>query len=147
MKLLFLFKMKTKIYISREQNKNKRILGYSRMLKQLYPIILFAYNRPWHTEQVLIALKNNQLADQSHLIIFVDGPKDTATPEQRRNIEEVRQVVHKEKWCGSVEYHIAETNIGCRNSIIQGISMVLENTKQRLCWKMTLLLLPIFLNI
>lgn len=93
---------------------------------KLYPIILFAYNRPWHTEQVLRALKNNQLADQSHLIVFVDGPKITATTEQRRNIEEVRQVVKKEKWCGSVEYHIAETNIGCRNSIIAGISQVLS---------------------
>jgi len=146
MKLLFLFKMKTKIYISREQNKNKRILGYSRMLKQLYPIILFAYNRPWHTEQVLIALKNNQLADQSHLIIFVDGPKDTATPEQRRNIEEVRQVVHKEKWCGSVEYHIAETNIGCRNSIIQGISMVLEKHEAAIVLEDDIVTSPYFLK-
>lgn len=93
---------------------------------KLYPIILFTYNRPWHTEQVLMALKNNQLAEQSHLIVFVDGPKITATTEQRRNIEEVRQVVKKEKWCGSVEYHIAETNIGCRNSIIAGISQVLS---------------------
>ena len=34
---------------------------------KIFPIILFAYNRPLHTEQVLQALKKNELADQSHL--------------------------------------------------------------------------------
>ena len=92
----------------------------------LAPIILFAYNRPWHTEQVLNALKSNELADQSHLIIFVDGPKDNATSEQIQKIEEVKQLVHKDNWCGKVDYHFAEQNIGCRNSIIQGITKVLH---------------------
>lgn len=111
-----------------------------------YPIILFAYNRPWHTEQVLMALKNNQLAEQSHLIVFVDGPKDSATPEQRRNIEEVRWVVQKEKWCGSVEYHLAEHNIGCRNSIIQGITEVLQKYEAAIVLEDDIVTSPYFLN-
>jgi len=47
-----------------------------------YPIILFTYNRPWHTERVLEALKENELADQSELIVFVDGPKENAGADQ-----------------------------------------------------------------
>ncbi len=94
--------------------------------KTIHPIILFAYNRPSHTEQVLLALKKNELATQSHLIVYVDGPKANASPEQIHQIEEVRRVVQQEQWCGSVEYHLAEQNIGCRNSIIQGITEVLN---------------------
>jgi hypothetical protein len=113
---------------------------------KLYPIILFAYNRPWHTEQVLMALNNNQLAEQSHLIVFVDGPKDSATPEQCLSIEEVRRVVQREQWCGSVEYHIAEKNIGCRNSIVNGISQVLSTYEAAIVLEDDIVTSPYFLR-
>jgi len=94
-------------------------------MNKLAPIILFAYNRPWHTEQVLQALKCNELADQSELIIFVDGPKENSTDSQIKQIEQVQEVVQKEQWCKNIELHFAEKNIGCRDSIIQGITDVL----------------------
>jgi hypothetical protein len=116
------------------------------MLNKLAPIILFAYNRPWHTEQVLIALKNNHLAEQSHLIVFVDGYKVTSTLEERQNIEEVRRVVQKEKWCGSVEYYISETNLGCRNSIIAGISKVFVTYEAAIVLEDDIITSPYFLK-
>ena len=61
----------------------------------LVPIILFCYNRPWHVEQTLIALSENELADQSVLYIYCDGPKANATEEQIEKIKEVRKVVRK----------------------------------------------------
>lgn len=112
----------------------------------LYPIILFTYNRPWHTEQVLRALKKNELADQSHLIIFVDGPKAGATTEQLKQIEEVRNIVQKEKWCATVEYHIAEQNIGCRNSIIDGITQVLNRYEAAIILEDDIVTSPYFLR-
>ena len=36
-------------------------------MSDLAPIVLLAYNRPWHTEQVLRALKKNILAEQTKL--------------------------------------------------------------------------------
>ena len=111
-----------------------------------YPIILFAYNRPRHTERVLQALKNNELATQSHLIVYVDGLKANATPEQLYQIEEVRRVVKQEQWCGSVEYHIAEHNIGCRNSIIQGITKVLQEYEAVIVLEDDIVTSPYFLN-
>ena len=36
----------------------------------LAPIVLFVYNRPWHTKKALQALKENDLADQSILYIY-----------------------------------------------------------------------------
>ena len=112
----------------------------------LAPIILFAYNRPVHTLQVLQALKNNELATQSHLIVYVDGPKTNATPEQIHQIEEVREVVQQEQWCGSVEYHLAEQNIGCRNSIIQGITEVLQKYEAAIILEDDLVTSPYFLH-
>lgn len=112
----------------------------------LAPIIFFTYNRPWHTEQVLQALKNNELADQSHLIIFVDGPKDNATSEQIQKIEEVKQLVQKDNWCGTVEYHFAEKNIGCRNSIIQGITKVLHEFPAAIILEDDIVTSPYFLR-
>jgi GT2 family glycosyltransferase len=47
----------------------------------LAAIILFVYNRPRHTEQTLNALMQNELADQSILCIYADGPKINATPD------------------------------------------------------------------
>ncbi len=43
------------------------------MKSDLAPIALFVYNRPWHTEQTLLALQENDLADESILYIFADG--------------------------------------------------------------------------
>lgn len=91
------------------------------------PVVLFCFDRPWHTEQVLIALKANKLADRSHLIVYLDGPKKDATTEQIQRIKKVREVVKSESWCGSIEYHFAEENLGCRNSIIKGLTEVLNN--------------------
>ena len=115
-------------------------------MNTLHPIILFAYNRPWHTEQVLVALQNNELADKSHLIVYVDGPKSSASSEQINNINAVREVVQQEQWCGSVEYHIAEQNIGCRNSIIQGITEVLNRYEAAIILEDDIVTAPCFLN-
>ena len=41
----------------------------------LAPIVLFCYNRPWHTQQTLDALSLNDLAVASDLIVYCDGPK------------------------------------------------------------------------
>ena len=113
---------------------------------KLYPIILFTYNRPWHTEQVLQALKKNELADKSHLIVFVDGPKGNIGAEQMDKINQVRELVKSKKWCGSVEYHIAEQNIGCRNSIIAGISQVLQKYEAAIILEDDIVTSPYFLR-
>jgi len=36
----------------------------------LSPIVLFVYNRPWHTRQTVEALQKNELAEESELFIF-----------------------------------------------------------------------------
>lgn len=95
-------------------------------MNQLAPIIVFCYNRPWHVEQTLEALSRNELADQSTLYIYCDGPKADASEEQRKKIKEVRQVVRKRQWCREVHIVEVDQNKGLANSIIDGVTDVVN---------------------
>lgn len=92
----------------------------------LAPIVLFVYNRPWHTRQTVEALQKNELAKESVLYVFADGPKSGVTEEQLNNIKETREYVRQ--ITGFKEIHIeeAEKNKGLANSIISGISKVIN---------------------
>jgi len=92
----------------------------------LAPIVFFAYNRPEHTERVLSALMCNKLANESKLYIYVDGIKEGASLEEKSKIQLVRTIVSKKKWCQEVTIKISDENAGCRNSIIQGITEVID---------------------
>jgi hypothetical protein len=88
------------------------------------PVILFAYNRPWHTRQTLRSLSENYLAKETELIVYIDGPKlDDAS--NIAKIQEVRELVHNQNWCRKLTVHAAEKNQGLANSVISGISQTL----------------------
>lgn len=92
----------------------------------LTPIIVFAYNRPWHVEQTLTALSKNVYADESVLYIYCDGPKPNASDEQKAKIAAVRQVVRKQQWCKEIHVVEAPENKGLANSIIDGVTHVIN---------------------
>ena len=92
------------------------------MIKQLAPIVLFTYNRPWHMFQVLDALANNELAKESVLYIYCDGQKKESTKEEILMIEEVKN----ENRFKEVLVIEQEENRGLANSIITGVSEVIN---------------------
>ena len=96
------------------------------MISNLAPIVLFCYNRPWHVEQTLNALSKNELADQSVLYIYCDGPKENATEEQINNIKLTREAVKKEKWCKEVYIIESDKNKGLAESIIGGVTEIID---------------------
>lgn len=112
----------------------------------LAPIILFCYNRPWHVEQTLIALSNNELADQSVLYIYCDGPKENATEEQIEKIKEVRKVVRKENWCKEVYIIEAEKNKGLADSIIGGVTEIVNQYGKVIVLEDDMITSPFFLK-
>lgn len=95
-------------------------------MTSLASVIVFCYNRPWHVEKTLEALSHNALADQSTLYIYCDGPKEDATEEQKQKIAEVRQVVRRCQWCKEVHIVESEYNKGLANSIITGVTDVIN---------------------
>ncbi|HWY33943.1 MAG TPA: glycosyltransferase, partial [Nitrosopumilaceae archaeon] len=90
------------------------------------PIVLFTYNRPLHTRQTLRHLMLNDLAKDSHLYIYIDGPKTNASQETIRQISEVKTVVREEQWCKEVTIIESDKNLGLAASVIKGVSEVLN---------------------
>lgn len=91
----------------------------------LAPIVLFVYNRPWHTQQTLEALLQNELADQSILYIYSDGPKKN-DKENEQKIAAVRNVIRSKQWCKEVRIIESDMNFGLANSIIKGVTEVVN---------------------
>ena len=56
----------------------------------LAPIVLFVYNRPWHTQQTVEALQKNLYAAESELIIYADAAKNAQAEEK---VQEVRKYI------------------------------------------------------
>ena len=96
------------------------------MEEKLAPVILFVYNRPWHTKQTLEALAKNVLADQSALYIFADGPKEDASQETLQKINETREIIRSSRWCKEVIIYEKEKNLGLADSIIAGVTEVVN---------------------
>lgn len=92
----------------------------------LAPIVLFVYNRPWHTQQTLEALSKNELSSESVLYIFADGPKENAMPETLQKIKETREIIKSKKWCKEVIISEKEKNVGLADSIISGVTEVVN---------------------
>ena len=92
----------------------------------LAPIVLFVYNRPWHTYQTLNALAANYLADQSDLYVFADGPKKNASRDILQKITEVRKIIKERNWCGDVKIIESERNKGLADSVIFGVTQILN---------------------
>jgi hypothetical protein len=95
-------------------------------MSDLAPIVLFTYNRPWHTEQTLNALMQNNLAQDSVLYIYSDGPNDITNKTLINQISEVRNVVRKKKWCKEVHIVESEKNKGLASSIISAVTDIVN---------------------
>jgi hypothetical protein len=90
------------------------------------PIVLFVYNRPEQTIQTLKALKANEFSEVSELYIYAEGPKGNASIETLDKIKKVREIIRGEKWCGAVHIKESQINKGCAESIISGITEVIN---------------------
>ncbi len=94
--------------------------------KQLAPIVIFVYARPKHTKDTIEALANNELAKESNVWIFSDNYKNDKSKE---NVEKVRQYINsikEKKWFNSVTVVEAPKNQGLANSVINGVTEVIN---------------------
>ncbi|WP_316833874.1 glycosyltransferase [Pedobacter nutrimenti] len=96
-------------------------------MQHLAPIALFVYNRPKHTERTLKFLQQNELAAESRLFIFSDGPK---TPADQEKVQELRDYLKTVDGFRSVEIIERKENLGLANSIIAGVSRLVKDYGQ-----------------
>lgn len=110
------------------------------------PIVLFVYNRPYHTRRTLEALSKNELAALSNLFIFADGMKENATADQQLQIQETRKVIKEKQWCKNVEIIELSKNKGLANSIIDGVTRIVNQYGKIIVLEDDLLTGKYFLN-
>ena len=109
----------------------------------MIPIILFVYNRPWHTRQTVKALQKNELAGRSDLFIFSDGPKDEQT---EKAVQKVREYIHTIDGFQTVTIREREENWGLANSIIDGVTQIVNEYGRVIVLEDDLMTSPFFLR-
>jgi len=84
------------------------------------PILVFVYNRPYHTAETLKALSLNLGADKSDVIIYSDGPK---SENDAPAVNDVRQICRNASGFGSVSLIERPRNMGLADNIISAVSV------------------------
>ena len=107
------------------------------------PIALFTYNRADKTQRAVESLLQNKEAKYSDLFVFADGPK---TPEKKAGVEENRKYIHTISGFNSVHIIEREKNWGLANSLIAGITEVINKYGKVIVVEDDLILSPYFLQ-
>lgn len=112
-------------------------------INNLAPICLFTYNRLEETRQTIEALQTNFLAEESVLYIFSDGWKNE---DNKEKVLEVRRYIKEIQ--GFKEVNVIESgeNKGLAQSIITGVTRVLEEHDTVIVMEDDLISSPNFLD-
>lgn len=109
----------------------------------LAPVVLFVYNRPAHTRRTVEALLKNELAKDSDLIIYSDAPKN---PQAEDAVREVRGYIRSITGFRSVSIVERDSNWGLANSIIDGVTAVVNKYGRTIVLEDDLIVTPHFLG-
>lgn len=109
----------------------------------LSPIVVFTFNRCNHTRQTIESLAANELAAESDLFIYSDGPRGdgdkksvAAVREYIATIEGFRSITIKERHC----------NYGLADSIVDGVTEVVNKHGKIIVLEDDMVLSPYFLQ-
>ena len=112
-------------------------------MMQLAPIVLFTYNRPVHTRQTVEALLKNEYASESDLIIYSDGPKNSAAEER---VRQTRIYIKGITGFRSIKIIERTENMGLAANIIDGVTQVVNEYGRIIVLEDDLLTSPYFLK-
>ena len=108
----------------------------------LAPIVLFVYKRLWHTKQTVEALKKNELASESELFIFSDGPKQG----DEEKVKEVREYIKTINGFKKITIIERDRNWGLANNIIDGVTRIVNEYGKVIVLEDDLVTSPYFLK-
>lgn len=107
------------------------------------PIVLFTYKRLGTLKKTIVALSANSLAASSDLIVYSDGSKSS---NDDVIVAEIREYLKTITGFKSITIHESPTNKGLANSIIEGVSDVIEQYGKVIVLEDDLVCSPNFLN-
>jgi hypothetical protein len=101
------------------------VIGLGRGMMLLAPVVLFAYNRVDHLKATLNSLSENELAINTEVFVFVDGPKNSIDSEKQNLIlQDLDSGIGKKFKTFTVK--VSTQNRGLANSIISGVSEIVN---------------------
>lgn len=111
---------------------------------QLSPVVLFAFNRLGHLKRTIEALKNARLSNQSHLIVFSDGARDS---QDLSDVQSIR--IYLAQLDGFESIHVVQRteNFGLARNVIDGMNEVFEKYKAAIVLEDDIEIAPNFLEI
>lgn len=112
-------------------------------MRNLAPVALFTFNRPDHLIKTLTALSENPLASRSDLYAFSDGPR---TPADIQSIKRVREILKQDWGFRSISVVERSKNLGLAESVISGVSEVIEKFGKIIVLEDDMITSPLFLE-
>ncbi len=109
---------------------------------KLAPIILFVYNRLEHTKKTVESLQKNPLAKESEFFVFSDGPKNQSDD----RVAETRKYIDTISGFKNITIIKRERNLGLSQSIISGVSEVINKHKKAIVLEDDLVVSKYFLD-
>jgi hypothetical protein len=110
---------------------------------RLAPILLFVYNRLWHTQQTIKTLKLNELARVSELYVYSDSP---TSRKNEQAVDEVRSYLQNIDGFKAVYIRKAKKNLGLAKSITTGVTDIVSQHGKVIVLEDDMLLSPYFLR-
>ena len=110
------------------------------------PIVLFVYNRYDHTRKTVEALMRNQLANRSKLYVFVDYVNNEAEREKLSEMYNYLNSLEDQHKFESVEIRHADRHRGLANSVISGVTEIVNRYEKVIVLEDDIVTCPIFLQ-
>lgn len=112
-------------------------------MQKLAPIILFTYNRLWHTQQTIESLQKNELAKDSELYIYSDAGKDEKSWQEVNEVRRYLKVINGFKKIRIIEQ---TKNLGLADSIISGVTKIINKYEKVIVLEDDIVTSPYFLS-
>jgi hypothetical protein len=106
------------------------------------PIVLFIYKRPLHLKETLNSLKKCTGFENHQIFVFADGPKN----DLEFKIVNQTRIVAKSILGEKAHYTFSNTNKGLANSVIDGVTDIIQKFEKVIVIEDDLLFHPHFLN-
>ena len=115
-------------------------------MSKLAPVVLFVYNRLEHTTKTIESLSQNPLASKSILYIFSDAPKSDSVAKDVQRVREYISTLSLKGYFKEVVITESKINKGLANSIIDGVTNVMQKHGRAIVLEDDLLCAPDFLD-
>jgi hypothetical protein len=113
------------------------------MALELAPVLLFTYKRVDVLKQTLAALQANTQAKDTELFVFSDGWKNET---DKRGVQGVREYLKEVEGFKRIVVRESPSNKGLANSIIEGVSQVIDQYGKVIVLEDDLITTPNFLS-